>query len=382
WEQFSLVSLNTPSLPGILPEVGLTRFYPARDNYAHLIGYVGPVSESDLSRMEEPDPLFQIPRFPIGKTGVELTFEEQLRGGAGTRRIEVNSAGRIMRELERNGGDPGADLTLTVESDLQAYTQERLVGESAAAVVLDVENGDVVASVSGPSFDPNNLVLGISSKNWNTLLNDPFRPLSNKPVSGGYPPGSTFKMVVALAAMQAGEMKPDDEVFCPGHYDLGDRRFHCWSRGGHGRVDLRKSLRESCDVYYYDIARRVGIDNIAAMARQLGLGDRLDLPLPAVSRGIIPTKAWKEERYSQSWLIGDTLNSGIGQGFVLATPMQLAVMTARIATGKAVNPRLVHAIDGVPQPREGFADLGINEEHLRAVRNGMFAVLNETRGTA
>ncbi len=382
WEDLSRVAANAPALPGITPEVGLSRHYPQGHDLAHVVGYVGPVSERDLEGVEDPDPLLQIPDFQIGKTGVEQRIEGQLRGSAGASRIEVNAVGRVMRELSRRDGQPGNDLHLTINGALQNYALRRMNGESAAAVVLDVRNGDILTSASSPSFDPNDFVFGISVGNWNSLLNNKYRPLSNKAVSGAYPPGSTFKMVVALAAMEAGELNPSETVYCPGHYQLGRRRFHCWRRGGHGWVDLEESLQQSCDVFYYDVARRVGIEKISEMANRLGIGYRHDLPIPAVSEGLTPTKDWKQRVHDEAWLVGDTLNSGIGQGFMLASPLQLAIMSARIATGKAVEPRLIRAVEGIPVAEPEIEDLGISGRALGQVRNGMYKVVNSRRGTA
>ncbi|PCJ76226.1 MAG: penicillin-binding protein 2 [Rhodobacteraceae bacterium] len=382
WQEFALVSSNAPALPGILPEVGLTRSYPFQKAYAHIVGYVGPVSESDLARMEDPDPLFQIPRFPIGKTGVERNAEETLRGSAGASRIEVNSVGRIMRELGRDNGIAGKDIQLTLDTKLQEYAMERLGDQSASAIVMDVRNGDLVAMASAPSFDPNLFVRGISTTDWNGLRDNEYRPLSNKTVSGAYPPASTFKMVVALAALEAGVVKPEETVYCPGYYELGGRRFHCWKRGGHGNMDMGNSLKQSCDVYYYDVAKRVGIEAIAAKARQLGLGEKYDIPLPAISGGLMPTKAYKQRVFGEGWLQGDTLNAGIGQGFVLASPLQLAVMTSRLASGNAVEPRLVKSVNGVPPARIEPKKLDIKPADFDEVRRGMFTVVNEKKGTA
>ncbi len=382
WQEFALVSSNAPALPGILPEVGLTRNYPFGQAYAHMVGYVGPVSESDLARMDDPDPLFQIPRYPIGKTGVERNAEETLRGSAGTSRIEVNSIGRIMRELGRDDGIVGKDIQLTLDTGLQEYAMERMGDQSASAIVMDVRNGDIVAMASAPSFDPNKFVRGISTEDWGGLRDNEYRPLSNKSVSGAYPPGSTFKMVVALAAREADVIKPEETVYCPGYYELGGRRFHCWKRGGHGKVDMVNSLKQSCDVYYYEVAKRVGIEAIALKAKQLGLGEKYDIPLPAISRGLVPNKAYKQRVFDQGWLQGDTLNAGIGQGFVLTSPLQLAVMTSRIASGKTIIPRLIKSISGVPQVGVAPEVLDIQTVDIEKVRRGMFAVVNERRGTA
>lgn len=381
WDDVVRVSANAPVLPGVYAEVGLSRFYPDAYSTAHVVGYVGPVSESDLARIENPDPVLQIPRFQIGKTGVEQRLETDLRGQAGDMRIEVSAAGRVVRELGRVEGQAGADITLTIDKGLQNFAMQRMAGESASAVVVDVANGDIVALASSPGFDPNSFVFGISSAEWKGLMDDPYRPLSNKAVSGAYPPGSTFKMVVALAALEAGAIRPGDTVSCGGYTQLGSRRFHCWKRGGHGRVDLRRSLSQSCDVYYYELARRVGPDGISAMAKRLGLGVRHDLPIPAVTEGLMPDRAWKPANRDSPWTTGDSFNYGIGQGFTLASPMQLALMTARIASGTDVSPRLVKAVGGVETPIRPPVDLGIAPDHLRRVRDGMFAVVNDG-GTA
>ncbi|WP_323786292.1 penicillin-binding protein 2 [Thalassovita sp.] len=382
WEAISRIAVNAPALPGITPEVGLSRQYPLGPDFAHVAGYVGPVSDYDLSKIEDPDQLLRIPRFQIGKVGLEAKLEEQLRGKAGAKRVEVNAVGRVMRELDRREGQAGANLQLTLDHRLQNYVQARLGQESAAAVVLDCDTGDILACASAPTFDPNLFVRGISVADYKALTENPYRPLANKTVQGLYPPGSTFKMVTALAALDAGVVTPDETVYCRGHIEVSNRRFHCWKRAGHGHVDLQTSLRESCDVYYYDLAMRVGIEKISAMAEQLGLGQRFDIPMSAVARGRAPTKAWKKETYDQDWVIGDTVNASIGQGYVLASPLQLAVMSARLATGRAVEPRLIKTIDGVEQPHRGGETLAVDEGLLKQVRKAMFAVSNNRRGTA
>ena len=382
WEDVSKVALNAPALPGVSPEVGLSRVYPRDTDFAHVVGYVGPVSDKDLEKLETPDPLLQTPKFQIGKIGAELWMEDTLRGSAGHRRVEVNVTGRVMRELDREEGIAGATIRLTIDADVQNYAQARIGQESAAIVVIDVTNGDLIACISSPSFDPNLFVRGISFKDYEVLTGNDHRPLANKAVQGAYPPGSTFKMVTALAALDAGAITTSTAVRCPGYYEVGGRRFACWKSGGHGTVDLARSLTESCDVFYYDASLKAGIDAIAAMGRRLGLGQRHDLPMSAITDGIMPDKAWKQGRYKQDWRLGDTVNASIGQGYVLTSPLQLAVMAARLASGKAVAPRLIHMIDEDPVPVPEAADLGLNPEHLRAVREGMFAVSNSQRGTA
>lgn len=382
WPDFSEVAINSPALPGVSPEVGLSRTYPLVGDFAHVVGYVGPVSEKDLEGIEDPDPLLLIPRFQIGKIGAERWLETQLRGTAGTRQIEVNAVGRVMRELSRQEGTAGADIALTIDARIQNFVQARLGDESASCVVMDVQNGDVVAAVSAPSFDPNLFVRGIGQADYAVLLEDDHRPLANKVVQGTYPPGSTFKMVTALAALADGVIDTETRVSCPGYYESGGRRFHCWRAGGHGSVDLERSLMESCDVYYYDIAQRVGIDKIAEMGRKLGLGVKHDLPMSAIATGNMPDKAWKSRVHSADWRIGDTINASIGQGYVLTSPLQLAVMTARIASGKQVAPRLIKSVAGRDVPIAPAPDLGIAGQTLAAVQRGMFAVMNGPTGTA
>ena len=382
WEEISRVAVNAPALPGITPEVGLSREYPMGPDFAHITGYVGPVSDYDLSKLKDPDPLLQIPRFQIGKTGIEYEREADLRGRAGAKRIEVNAAGRVMREIGRQPSTSGEDLRLTIDAGLQHFVQVRLAGESAGVVVMDPRDGDLLAMGSAPSYDPNLFVRGISVADYGALNEDPYRPLATKTVQGAYPPGSCFKMVVALAALEEGVAAPGDTVYCPGHMQLGNRRFHCWKRGGHGYVDLNESLEQSCDVYYYEMAQRVGVDLIAEYARRLGLGQAFSIPLRAVREGIVPDKAWKMASYGQGWRIGDSLNTAIGQGYVLTTPLQLAVMTARLATGRAVLPRLIRAVGAREEPLPEAPPLGVRAENLARVQRGMHDVVNGGRGTA
>lgn len=382
WDAVSAVSVNAPALPGVSPEVGSTRVYPRGSDFAHVVGRVGRVSQKDLDALEDPDAVLRIPRFQIGKINVEAREEKLLRGTAGTKQVEVNATGRVMRELERREGQSGAALQLTIDAKLQNYVQARLSGESAAVVIIDCEKGDILANSSAPSYDPNLFIGGISSKDYDPLLNDKYRPLVNKTVQGAYPPGSTFKMMTAMAAIEEGIIGPDETVYCPGHLEVGGRRFQCWKRAGHGWVDLENSLKQSCDVYYYDLALKVGIEKISAMSNRFGLGIRHDIALSSVNSGLTPTKNWKLQNRGEQWVIGDTVNASIGQGFMLASPMQLAVMTARLATGRVVTPRLVKTVNGIEQPVLGNGSLGMKETNLRKMRKSMYAVVNDRRGTA
>lgn len=389
WQEVAAISLNMPALPGVTLTSSHSRNYPRRGDFAHVLGYVGPVSDYDLAKLDNPDPLLRLPQYQLGKVGIEAKLEPELRGRAGIARFEVNSMGRKMRDLSRQEGQQGAAIQLTLDAELQHFAVQRMGEESAAAVVIDIENGDVRAIASSPVFDPNLFVRGISSADYKGLMQHDHRPLADKSVQGLYPPGSTYKMVSLLAGLDAGLITAGSQAYCPGHLEVSGRRFHCWSRGGHGMVNAVQSLERSCDIYYYELAQKLGIERMSAMARRLGLGLRHDLPMSAIAEGIAPDRAWKKQRRGQDWQVGDTINASIGQGFVLASPLHLAVMTARIASGKALTPRLIKAVDGQkagdqnatasttdPQP------LGLAERHLDLVRAGMDAVVNGRNGTS
>ncbi len=379
WEDFARLNVETPELPGIQPDSGLTRWYPDAATASQVVGYVGTASEDDL----DGDPLLSIPGFKVGKSGLESTFDRQLRGRAGSRRVEVNAYGRTIRELARTEGLAGDDVTLTLDMGLQRAIAERVGEEAAGVVVMDVEAGDIYGYVSSPAYDPNVFNHGISRENWQALLQDPRKPLVDKCVSGQYPPGSTFKMVVALAALHHGIIGPKKTIYCNGRHRLGDNVWHCWRRGGHGAMDMEAALAQSCDVYFYQIALELGIERIASWAERFGLGEVFDLGVGGEAKGLVPTPGWKFATTGQRWVGGETLNVGIGQGALLATPLQLAVMTSRLANGgHMVVPRLVHAIGTVPFPQNPvWPKLDIDSGHLAIIRRGMEKVM-EQRGTA
>ena len=385
WEQFSRINVASPDLPGIQPDVGEKRFYPHGEAFAHVVGYVAPVSEEELTD----DPVLQLPGFRIGKSGIEKTRDLELRGTAGNSRVEVNAYGRVIRELARRDGEIGRDVRLTIDAKLQHFAIERFGAESGACVVMDIHGGEVLALVSNPAFEPNAFNIGLSRDQWQNLVRNPRAPLVNKAIGGQYPPGSTFKMVVAQAALETGAIGFDHKVFCPGHMDLGDRRFHCWKRGGHGKMSLNSAIMQSCDVFFFDIAKRTGVDQIAAMAHRFGFGEALGLEIGGEKAGLIPTKDWKLALTGVPWQKGETLNTGIGQGYVSATPLQMCVMAARLGSGgRAVTPRLIMKSDSTTDAgseigaQSGFASLGMSEPALRAIREAMHAVSNTPRGTA
>ncbi len=385
WAEVSRIEVHAPDLPGVMIDVGQTRYYPLGATAAHVTGYVAAVSEDELTG----DPLLELPDSRIGKNGVEKVYDLALRGKAGNSQVEVNAYGRVIRELERNEGQPGDDLVVSLDVGLQRYVAARLANESAAAVVLDVNNGDVLALTSSPSYDPNAFNKGISLVAWNELLQNPRKPLVSKAIAGQYPPGSTFKMMVALATLESGVATPDHRVTCVGKIKLGDRIFHCWKKGGHGTLKMVEAIEQSCDVYFYDIALRSGVNRIAEMARRFGLGAVTGVDLHGERPGLMPDRDWKLATYGVPWQKGETLVAGIGQGFVLATPLQLAVMVARLANGGfAVTPRLSRRVvgadaaasDGAEPP--AFESLGISAASLALVTEGMDRVVNGTRGTA
>ncbi len=385
WEEVSQIEVNAPDLPGVMIDVGSRRLYAFGRDTVHIVGYVGAVNESDLELTD--DPLLTLPDFRIGKNGAEKVLESSLRGEAGSRQVEVNAYGRVIRELNRRTGRPGDDQLLTIDLGLQQYVSARFGEESGSAVVLDVHSGEILALASMPSYDPNLFTSGISQRQWRELIGHPRFPLSNKAIAGQYSPGSTFKMIVALAALESGELSPHHRFFCNGSLKLGKRRFRCWRRYGHGHVDMVKGLQESCDVYFYEVAKRVGIDRIAAMSERFGFGEKLDIELPGEKPGLVPTREWKLAMIGEPWQGGETLIVGIGQGYLLTTPLQLAVMVARIANGGiAVEPRILAEVirEGQPiqQEREAFAPMGISPAHFDIVREGMLKVVNDPKGTA
>jgi penicillin-binding protein 2 len=385
WEQVAQVEINLPDLPGISIDVDQKRHYPYGGITSHILGYVASVSESDLAK--DPDPLLQLPGFHIGKNGLEKQYETLLRGKAGESQYEVNSVGRTIRELTRQEGQPGQDLVTTLDIGLQQFTHQRLASELAgAAVVMDIFSGDVLALASTPSYDPAAFSRGLTSLEWQALTTDIYGPLTNKAIAGQYPPGSTFKLMTSLAALKAG-INPSATVFCSGVTALGNARFHCWRKEGHGTQSMTDALKNSCDVYFYEMARRIGIDAIAEMARLFGLGQSEGLDLPGEKYGLIPDRGWKRATMGEPWHQGETLVNAIGQGFVQATPLQLCVMVSRVANGGyAVRPHLMRAAGDANQVKADgpsiYPSMGIDADWLATVRTGMDRVSNELRGTA
>jgi penicillin-binding protein 2 len=382
WDDMARIEVAVPELPGVSIEQGLLRFYPFGATAAHVLGYVAAVSEKELTG----DPLLELPDFRIGKAGVEKSQDIRLRGAAGTSQVEVNAYGRVVREIARNDGQPGQDTVLSIDAAMQDFVTKRCSAEqSVSCVLLDALTGDVLALVSSPSYDPMLFSAGLTQATWQELSTDQRNPLSNKAIGGLYPPGSTFKPMVALAALEAGAITQDTAITCPGYLELGDATFHCYQKGGHGTLHLHDAIKKSCDVFFYETARRTGIDRIAAMAHRFGFGDALGLDIGGERAGLIPDREWKLATTGVAWQQGETLNTGIGQGSVLATPLQVATMVARLVTNRHIVPHLVR---GATLPAGGdrrlpnFPALGVAPHFISLVLDGMTAVVNEQGGTA
>ncbi len=375
-DQFAALAVRLPTMTGVQPVQGYARYYPDGPAVAHLVGYVGAPTLEDVKK--ENEPLLAVPGFKIGKDGLEKSEELRLRGRAGAARVEVDAHGRVVRDLDTVQDMPGEELVLTIDRELQIFTSQRLQGEGASAILLSADTGEILALASVPGFDPNSFSDGISHDEWNMLSTDEKNPLMNKPVRGMYPPGSTFKMITAMAGLESGLISPTDSWFCSGRYKLGNNTWHCHKRRGHGRVSLMSGIYQSCDVYFYNVGRVIGAERIADMARRFGLGKKYDLPIPWQKKGLVPDEAWKQDRYGKDWIIGETLNYAIGQGYLLTTPLQLAVMVSRIASGRAIDPKLIRK----NKEPELAPYLDVNQEHLAMVRQAMSDVVNGRGGTA
>lgn len=368
YEKFAAVSVRLPDLHGVVPQRGFSRFYPTGPSVGHLIGYVGPANAEEYAK--DKNPLLITPGYKIGKDGLEKVFEQRLRGTPGARRVEVTAAGRIVRELETREDIQGRPIQLTIDGPLQDYAARRIGLESGSVVMLDCDTGEVLCMASMPSFDPNSFSAGIGSVEYAMLRDDERVPLRNKILKGLYPPGSTVKPMVSMAFLKEG-LDPKATVFCGGGLRVGNRVFRCWKRGGHGTVDMAKGIYQSCDVYFYHFAQSIGMDPIAAMARRCGMGETFDLPVLSQFFGTVPDPAWKLKKYDQPWQPFDTVNATIGQGYMLSNPLQLAVMAARIASGRHVEPRLVKSGGRPP-----FAPADFSAEHVDYVRRAMSDVVN------
>lgn len=368
YEQFAAISVRLADLPGVAPAQGFSRFYPAGPSVGHLIGYVGVASAEDYRKTK--NPLLITPGYKLGKEGLEKSLDAQLTGKPGAKRVEVTAHGRMVRDLATRADIPGNPVKLTIDAGLQEYAGRRLGEQSGSVVIMDCLTGDILASTSMPSFDPNSFSDGISHLEWEMLSQDDHVPLRNKTLGGLYPPGSTVKPMVALSFLEAG-LSAEESTVCTGGLRVGNRVFHCHAKRGHGTVNMHRAIEQSCDIYFYYFAQKIGMDVIASMARRLGLGQKFDLPFPSQSYGTVPDPAWKQKKYKQDWQTYDTVNATIGQGYMLVNPTQMAVMAARLATGLDLDPHFL--MDG---KRHQGAPLGVSLDHLTVIRNAMKDVVN------
>jgi penicillin-binding protein 2 len=391
WEEFSRVNIRAPELPGVTADMGEVRVYPFGGAFAHVIGYVAKVSDSDVKKAgPEPDPLLLNPGFRIGKQGVEKAFDLPLRGKAGAQKMEVDAEGRVVR-LDPAGdkpSTPGKEIRLSIDADIQNRALEVMGEESGAIVMMDCRNGDILCMVSAPSFDANRFVKGLSGAEYKALAEYERLPLLDKSQHGVYPPGSTFKPTVAMAALEAG-INPEQRIACGGAWTWGGRTWRCWKKDGHGSQNMHDAIKNSCDIYFYQTALKIGPDPIAKAAMAFGYGQTFDIGIPGQLKGTVPSTAWKKKFFAkdprnQIWFPGESPSYGIGQGYLQVNALQLAVMCSRLANGKkALNPRLIKSIGGVEQPPGDAApDLPFAPEHIAYVQEGMKAVANDTSGTA
>jgi penicillin-binding protein 2 len=391
-DQRGRVESHLYALSGVFTDVRPRRYYVEGALGSHILGYIGEIQRGQLEKRRFAD--YRAGEV-IGQAGVESLLESKLRGRAGGRNVVVDVAGRLLRQIEKIEPKRGGDVVLTLDRDLQRAAEEALMpevlgerGKIGAVVALDVRTGDVLAMVSKPDYDPNAFAGGIDSETWEALTEDEWRPMQNRAIAGQYPPGSTYKAFVAAAALEEGLVPPGKKIFCPGHFRLGRRTYRCWKRAGHGWVDLHKALVQSCDVFFYETGLALGVDRLAFFARGFNLGRRSQIRLPHEQPGLIPTSAWKERRFSEPWMKGETVSVAIGQGFNLVTPLQLALSYAAIANGgKILRPRLVlrsSDVDGNvtlgPEP-EILGTVPVSERHLATVRAALEGVVHEPGGT-
>lgn len=376
WDDATKILLNAPDLPGVIIDEGLSRYYPYGNIFAHVVGYVAAVDDADV----KDDPLLEVPGFKIGKSGIERLYDKNLRGKAGNLKLEVNALGRVMKEIERVDGIAGERIDLSLDVRLQQKAYELLGEESGAVVMMNVNTGEVLAFASAPAFDPNMFANGLSSEEWEALNTNERNPLLNKAVAGLYSPGSTFKMIVGLAALESGTINKQSRSFCAGKMTLGNHTFHCWKDWGHGYLDMVEALQHSCDIFFYEVAQKLGINKIADMARRFGLGEKTNIGIENEKSGLIPDTEWKMKRFGEPWQQGESVISGIGQGYILTTPIQLATMVSRIANGGyKINPTF-KKLD--KNEKIGAENMGLSRQNIEVVKQGMFDVVNAQGGTA
>ena len=384
WEKFSKINNHLYDLNGVKPVISISRDYPYKENFTHVLGYVSQANENDLLTNENIKEKF-VPGLKVGKTGLEKSFEQKLIGSNSVERYEVNAYGRRISQLAFQKGDKGETIKLTIDTKIQELTNELLKEKAGSICVMDIYTGAIIAMHSSPSFDPNSFVFGISQDEWQLIRNNPMKPLVNKSLSGNYSPGSTIKPIVALSALENEIIKPDFTVQCKGHknpLELYGQTYHCWKKEGHGFVNLREAMKQSCDTYFYEVARRLGVDRLSVTAKKFGLGQKVFKDVfDNEKKGLVPNTEWKKNALGRNWVLGETIITGIGQGFIQTTPIQLCLMTAQIANGGyKIYPKIVANDDN--QYADKFTPLYKKSRNIKIVQDAMFSSTNEVRGTS
>ena len=384
WEKFSKINNHLYDLNGVKPVISISRDYPYKENFTHVLGYVSQANENDVLTNENIKEKF-VPGLKVGKTGLERSFEKRLIGSNSVERYEVNAYGRRISQLAFQKGDKGETIKLTIDTKIQELTNELLKEKAGSICVMDIYTGAIIAMHSSPSFDPNSFVFGISQDEWQLIRNNPMKPLVNKSLSGNYSPGSTIKPIVALSALENEVIGKDFTVQCKGHknpLELYGQTYHCWKKEGHGFVNLREAMKQSCDTYFYEVARRLGVDRLSVTAKKFGLGQKVFRDIfDNEKKGLVPNTEWKKNALGRNWVLGETIITGIGQGFIQTTPIQLCLMTAQIANGGyKIYPRIV--ANDESQYEDKFTPLYKNSRNIKIVQDAMFSSTNEPRGTS
>jgi penicillin-binding protein 2 len=383
WKQFAKVNNYLHELSGVKPVLSISRYYPYKENLTHIIGYVNQANTDDLENNEQIKNKF-VPGLKVGKTGLEKTFENELIGTNSIQRYEVNAYGKRISQLEFQKGDKGKNIKLTIDTDIQNLCNQLLANKAGSISVMNIFSGEIIAMHSSPSFDPNLFLFGINQDDWQLIRNNPLKPLVNKTISGQYSPGSTIKPIVALSALENNVIDKNFKVFCKGKIESYGQTYHCWKKEGHGSVDLKEAMKQSCDTYFYEISRLLGVDRLSVTAKKFGLGNKiLESLFNNEQSGLIPSTQWKKNSLGKNWLLGETMITGIGQGYIQTTPLQLCLMTAQIANGGyKIKPKIVVNTDKQNLSLENFEPLYKNQKNIKFIQEIMFSSVNEIRGTS
>ena len=383
WKKFSKINNHLYDLNGVKPVISISRNYPYNEDFTHVLGYVSQANENDIENTEAIKKNF-VPGLKVGKIGLEKSFENQLIGTNDIERYEVNAYGRRISQLEFQKGEKGKNIKLTIDTKIQRYTSELLKDKAGSICVMDIYTGSIIAMNSSPSFNPNLFVFGISKDDWQIIRNNPMKPLVNKTLQGNYSPGSTIKPIVALSALEHGIINPNFTVKCNGKTEMYGQTYHCWKKKGHGFVNLRNAMKQSCDTYFYEIARKLGVDKLSVTAKKFGLGDKVLGDIFSIEKsGLIPNTQWKKNALGKGWLLGETMITGIGQGYIQTTPIQLCLMTAQIANGGyKIYPRIIENEDLEQKQSDKFTPLYENSKNIKIVQDAMFGSTNEVMGTS